>query len=529
MSTTIRVGYIGMATQELRAALANYGFHPTFSVNDPNLFDAWVNAAVKAFQLSKGLPSDGIVGPNTWNALYGGRNNPFVTRPADGAVSSSPSTQPAPGALPDTLGPPVPPKKPMNMSVLFAGGIAAVALWFWFKKKKSSGGALADLPFGLGWSGKSLGSAEDDAEEKRRKARIARARKERRADIEALFQSELIRKEIDPIRAPGHAKALLARIEKAADTEERVTHQSVIIPAETEALAKGPRGGKQKLPKGGERYRKEYFTKASTPARALRNRLPEEEDAWVERPDTSAKGAAHSTKRITVVSRRYHTDKAYREREQDDARRLADEGHREVQLVNERGVPLFKYQPNIRSTFKDITSERLIEAVEADAKKGNCPKAVMNLFRVRPLALDKKTEDLLNKAASAVERHCTDELHADAGERQEARDEAGQFTRTTAKLREVQHEVGLKRSKALKEAVFTPQAIKRMVQRGTISEEDGKALMIQARDEARRIERERQGVFEPGSSSAKYVRRRKGELEAHVYTSPGGRTRTLRK
>lgn len=63
---TIRRGAEGDLVDELQAVLnAKYGF----SLDVDGSFGADTEAAVKAFQKSKGLTVDGIVGPKTWKAL----------------------------------------------------------------------------------------------------------------------------------------------------------------------------------------------------------------------------------------------------------------------------------------------------------------------------------------------------------------------------------------------------------------------------------------------------------------------------
>ena len=69
-------------------------------------------AAVKSFQLTKGLLADGVVGPQTWAALFG---------PA-----------PAPAPLPERVPSPTPPSFPMGSVV----AIGAVLLGILFMGKK---------------------------------------------------------------------------------------------------------------------------------------------------------------------------------------------------------------------------------------------------------------------------------------------------------------------------------------------------------------------------------------------------------
>jgi peptidoglycan hydrolase-like protein with peptidoglycan-binding domain len=557
---SFKQGYIGMEVQSIRGALAGYGFKPNYTVVDPNLFDAWVEAAVRAFQLSVGLANDGIVGPNTWAALNGTSVQPSLN-PSAGASPNQPDTVSHPGELPTAI----PGAGPAsgNTTLLLAGG-AAIALFFWWRSRKG-GSTLAGLPFG---------AEDDEAKDARAEARKTREahRRETAQRMERIIRAydiELKRTEIDPVRAPGHAQALMNRVARAedkaeeadakllawqqdeigkkydparraeilreadADIKERTKAEAAQARAEMRVVRGELTGRAKKYPE--KMYKQEHtpvgrkmFPARTSPTTSLRERTRHEDELWLERVD-SARGAKQGTKRIQVQTKRYHTDKAYREGEQDDARRIAEAEQREVQLVNERGVALFKFQPRVGGKLGDAASEELIEAVANDARKGNCPKAVRNLFRVRPLALDRTTEKLLDNAAAVVAKNCKEELDENLEQREEAREEAGGERPTSAKLREVVHEVGLTRQRRTTAAVFTPKAIQREIEKGNISKSEGEALLIMARDEAKRIEQERQAIFDPPRSSSKMIRRRKGELEAHIYTSPEGRKRTIRK
>lgn len=557
-----KAGYSGPEVQTIRGALANAGFHPNYTVIDPNLFDAWVEAAVKAFQLSVGLKNDGIVGPNTWAALNGTSVQPATT-PGPSATADQPATSHL-----DTTTPGASAAAPSSSTglILFAG--AAGALFLWWKYKK--GGTLAGLPFG--------GSDDDEIAEAKaalKKEREFRKRKtaERIAKITDAYNIEVKRTGVNPIRAPGHAQALMNRVARAVDKEDEVGERLTrwqedelakkIDPARRAEIlresdedikartaderaqaraemrvVRGELVGRSKK-HASPMYRQEdtkvgrkLFPDNTSPSPGLRHRTQGEDEVWLDRVE-SGRGAAQGTKRIVVSSRRYHTDKAYRASEEADARRLAEEGKREVQLVNERGVALYKYHPNVRNfkDFRDTTSEVLIAQVAEDAKKKNCPKAVRNLFRVRPLALDFRSEALLDAAAAAVAKNCADALNSDLEFREEARDEAGNERATSATIREVRHEIGLTRNRKKKAATFTKKSIEREIERGNITAEDGEALLIMARDEDKRIKREADSIFDAPKTraTAKYIRKRKGEMEAHVHVSPGGRVRTLRK
>ena len=179
---TIRQGYSGMETQQLRSALESYGFHPSYAVTNPNLFDSWVDAAVRAFQAGSGLKVDGIVGPNTWGALLG-QSLPPATTPAQPAQPSTPVTQSDPGLVT----PPVQTALPvltaktkdnmmMGLSLVLAAG---VAWWIWRGSRKG-GMTLAGLPFGARRAAtpeEAEARAEERAEKQRAKRRLAQDRK----------------------------------------------------------------------------------------------------------------------------------------------------------------------------------------------------------------------------------------------------------------------------------------------------------------------------------------------------------------
>lgn len=74
--------------------------------NITGTFDATTEQAVKDFQQGAGLTVDGIVGPNTWQALPADPNTPVLSRGASGSVVaalqnglkkySTPATDPGP-------------------------------------------------------------------------------------------------------------------------------------------------------------------------------------------------------------------------------------------------------------------------------------------------------------------------------------------------------------------------------------------------------------------------------------------------
>ncbi|HJS71569.1 MAG TPA: peptidoglycan-binding protein [Acidimicrobiia bacterium] len=63
-----QVGDEGPAVRDIQDRLAELGFEP--GTDKRSVFDAGTEVAVSAFQKAKGLDVDGIVGPNTWRALY---------------------------------------------------------------------------------------------------------------------------------------------------------------------------------------------------------------------------------------------------------------------------------------------------------------------------------------------------------------------------------------------------------------------------------------------------------------------------
>ncbi len=75
----LRRGSTGTFVEELQQALTRLGFKP--GIID-GIYGQLTETAVKAFQTSKGLVVDGIVGPKTWNALKDAMETPPpVTRP----------------------------------------------------------------------------------------------------------------------------------------------------------------------------------------------------------------------------------------------------------------------------------------------------------------------------------------------------------------------------------------------------------------------------------------------------------------
>jgi len=106
----LSIGARGEDVKELQRLLIAAGF-------SPGPVDGWfgpvTQAAVRAFQASRGLPVDGWVGPETWSQLDvggSGTSRPPAPAPAPGPVdappigASTPATTPAPGVTPVTSG-----------------------------------------------------------------------------------------------------------------------------------------------------------------------------------------------------------------------------------------------------------------------------------------------------------------------------------------------------------------------------------------------------------------------------------------
>src|SRR5579871_209151 len=78
----LREGARGAPVVTLQNALRSAGFNPGAS---DGAFGPGTLAAVTAFQRSRGLSADGVVGPNTWGALArGAAPSPSAPAPASG-------------------------------------------------------------------------------------------------------------------------------------------------------------------------------------------------------------------------------------------------------------------------------------------------------------------------------------------------------------------------------------------------------------------------------------------------------------
>src|SRR5688500_13197021 len=69
----IRPGEHGPAVVEIRNVLTTLGVLAPAGKGAGDLYDAATEKAVRAFQQSRGLSTDGIVGEETWLALDGAR------------------------------------------------------------------------------------------------------------------------------------------------------------------------------------------------------------------------------------------------------------------------------------------------------------------------------------------------------------------------------------------------------------------------------------------------------------------------
>lgn len=93
-----------------------------------NTFDSATVAATKAFQKSKGLVADGIVGPKTRAAMFG--MTPKEAGLEDPPKQAAPPPQPAPPPQISPTPPPAPKKKGLPWKTMAIAG-AAVAGAFW--------------------------------------------------------------------------------------------------------------------------------------------------------------------------------------------------------------------------------------------------------------------------------------------------------------------------------------------------------------------------------------------------------------
>lgn len=83
---TISVGATGDAVRRLQRALRRT---PDLGITVDGAFTPALEATVKDFQSGAGLAPDGIVGPQTWNALPDGGPMPTLAEGSSGAVVSS--------------------------------------------------------------------------------------------------------------------------------------------------------------------------------------------------------------------------------------------------------------------------------------------------------------------------------------------------------------------------------------------------------------------------------------------------------
>lgn len=83
---TISVGATGDAVRRLERALRRT---PDLGITVDGVFSPALEATVKDFQTGAGLTADGIVGPQTWNALPDGGPMPLLQEGSTGAVVQS--------------------------------------------------------------------------------------------------------------------------------------------------------------------------------------------------------------------------------------------------------------------------------------------------------------------------------------------------------------------------------------------------------------------------------------------------------
>ena len=67
---SIRRGDTGPAVEEIQSILVGLELLPAVG----EAFDEATEIAVRAFQQSRGISADGLVGPETWQALEGARD-----------------------------------------------------------------------------------------------------------------------------------------------------------------------------------------------------------------------------------------------------------------------------------------------------------------------------------------------------------------------------------------------------------------------------------------------------------------------
>jgi peptidoglycan hydrolase-like protein with peptidoglycan-binding domain len=91
----LRKGASGAAVVDLQTRLAAIGFSAGPADGD---FGSLTDAAVKAFQRSRGLVADGVVGSGTWSAIDGAGRSPWGTPPAatpSGGITPATGVDPA--------------------------------------------------------------------------------------------------------------------------------------------------------------------------------------------------------------------------------------------------------------------------------------------------------------------------------------------------------------------------------------------------------------------------------------------------
>lgn len=273
MPTYLKLGVRHPDVQTLRAALKVRGYVPNYSVLDPNLFDAWVQAVVVDFQRKRGLRVDGEVGKDTWAALLGTSSQPG-TNPAGGATANTPATTASNpmvdvGEVPAVPPPPLVPnrneEKPSNLPILL--GLAALGWFVWKNKDKLSSRSGygdhveddGDMPSGMDFDGydavqfiSDYGADEPvpppvpapalvqkkkekkpkmTPEEKKAKEKARREAAEFKAEVDRQLAIERKRIRLDPLTNPEQDARLRRRVEQSVRIQFRVPEESGVDPA----------------------------------------------------------------------------------------------------------------------------------------------------------------------------------------------------------------------------------------------------------------------------------------------------------
>lgn len=125
-SIILKSGSKGPAVTKLQQYLNQLGF----AMDADGIFGSRTNSAVVTFQRSHSLAADGIVGPNTWEAISIALGMSLGITSADAAATTTPVNVPVPG----TPGSPTP-SQPVagggfwaSLSTVQKGGLAALGV-----------------------------------------------------------------------------------------------------------------------------------------------------------------------------------------------------------------------------------------------------------------------------------------------------------------------------------------------------------------------------------------------------------------